>query len=117
MQTALSWRTPTSAAPNNDTPSKAEWAYSSVSTFGLRYNPPWPNLTTPELVEALVEGSEMSMLRDGQGSVKEAWERRPSRSMRFENKRLGGTVVVHFIKKSSWYLETAIAMLGGLDLT
>jgi len=30
---------------------------------------------------------------------------------RYENKRVGGTVVVHFIKKHEWFLETALAFL------
>jgi hypothetical protein len=42
-----------------------EWARSSVSTFGIRYSPPLPNLTIPESIEALVEGSEMSGLSEG----------------------------------------------------
>jgi hypothetical protein len=41
------------------------WAHSSVSTFGVRYDPPLPNLSPAHGVEALVEGSEMSMLREG----------------------------------------------------
>ena len=41
------------------------WAHSSVSTFGVRYNPSLPDLSPAHGVEALVEGSEMSMLREG----------------------------------------------------
>lgn len=41
------------------------WAHSSVSVFGTRYVPPSPEMGTPESVEALVEGSEMSMLTEG----------------------------------------------------
>jgi hypothetical protein len=40
-------------------------AHSSVSTFGVRYHPPLPDLSPAHGVEALVEGSEMSMLREG----------------------------------------------------
>lgn len=47
------------------TPTPSDWAYSSVSTFGVRYAPPIPDLTIPQSVEALVEGSEMSTLREG----------------------------------------------------
>lgn len=43
----------------------SSWAYSSVSTFGTRYKPPLPDLTMTESVEALVEGSDMSKLREG----------------------------------------------------
>ena len=48
---------------NGGTPSA--WAHSSVSTFGVRYDPPLPDLSHAHGVEALVEGSEMSMLREG----------------------------------------------------
>ena len=48
---------------NGQTPSA--WAHSSVSTFGVRYDPPLPDLSPSHSVEALVEGSEMSMLREG----------------------------------------------------
>jgi hypothetical protein len=48
---------------NDHTPSA--WAHSSVSKFGVRYDPPLPDLSPAHSVEALVEGSEMSMLREG----------------------------------------------------
>ena len=41
------------------------WAHSSVSTFGVRYDSPLPDLSPAHGVEALVEGSDMSMLREG----------------------------------------------------
>lgn len=50
-------------APNTPTP--AAWAHSSVSTFGVTYTPPVPGLTTPQGVEALVEGSDMSLIHEG----------------------------------------------------
>ena len=46
-------------------PTPSAWAHSSVSTFGVRYNSPLPDLSPAHGVEALVEGSEMSMLREG----------------------------------------------------
>jgi hypothetical protein len=46
-------------------PTPAAWAYSTVSTFGVRYMPPLPDLTTLQSVEALVEGSDMSVIREG----------------------------------------------------
>lgn len=49
--------------PNNPTPSS--WAHSSVSTFGVRYQQPVQDMTLVESVEALVEGSDMSKLREG----------------------------------------------------
>lgn len=42
-----------------------------------------------------------------------AWTHREGRRARYEGHRVGGTVVVHFIKKNMWYLETALAMLEG----
>jgi len=46
-------------------PLPPSWAHSSVSTFGVRYSPPIPDLTIVQSVEALVEGSDMSKLREG----------------------------------------------------
>ncbi|KAF7985355.1 hypothetical protein HWV62_6577 [Athelia sp. TMB] len=100
----------TAASMNGATPTA--WAHSSVSTFGTRYTPPVPDLSTVESVEALVEGSDMSLLREGSPMTSEyAWAHREGRKNRYENKRVGGTVVVHFIKKHMWFLETAIALL------
>ena len=41
------------------------WAHSSVSIFGARYSPPIQDMSLWHSVEALVEGSDMSMLREG----------------------------------------------------
>ena len=41
------------------------WAHSSVSTFGARYSPPVKDMSLWYSVEALVEGSDMSVLREG----------------------------------------------------
>ncbi|KAJ6604626.1 glycosyltransferase family 31 protein [Mycena vulgaris] len=96
------------------TPTPSDWAYSSVSTFGVRYVPPIPDLTIPQSVEALVEGSEMSTLREGSPKTPEyAWAHREGRTTRYQGLRVGGTVVVHFIKKNMWFLETALALLEG----
>ncbi|KAG6911981.1 hypothetical protein DXG01_000229 [Tephrocybe rancida] len=92
----------------------AAWSYSTVSTFGVRYVPPLPELSIRHSVEALVEGSDMSMIREGSPMTPEyAWTHREGRKKRYEGKRVGGTVVVHFIKKNIWYLETALALLDG----
>lgn len=91
----------------------AKLSHSSVSTFGVRYSPPMPNLTPLHSVEALVEGSPMSLLRDAAGGADTAWKQREGRRRRYEAKTLGGTVVVHFIKRHEWFLETALAMLEG----
>ncbi|KAJ8522594.1 hypothetical protein ONZ45_g859 [Pleurotus djamor] len=100
------------------TATPSEWAHSSVSTFGARYAPPIPELTIPQSVEALVEGSDMSMLREGSPMTPEyAMIHREGRRKRYEGKRVGGTVVVHFIKKNFWYMETALAFLEGEELS
>ena len=49
--------------PYNPTP--PSWSRSSVSTFGGRYQQPIQDMTLAESVEALVEGSGMSRLRQG----------------------------------------------------
>lgn len=41
------------------------WSRSTVSTFGVRYSAPMADLTIGQSVEALVEGSDMSRLREG----------------------------------------------------
>ncbi|TEB35066.1 hypothetical protein FA13DRAFT_1788662 [Coprinellus micaceus] len=106
-------------APSSSIPATpAAWSHSSVSTFGVRYTPPLPSLSTRHSVEALVEGSEMSILQEGSPvSPERAWVQREGRNTRYENKRVGGTVVVHFIKKNMWYLETALALLEGEELS
>lgn len=111
--------------PYGRTPSY--WAHSSVSSFHVRYTPPVPDLTVLESIEALVEGSEMSLLRSETSStstvastqalVSRAWANREGRNARYEGKRVGGTIVVHFIKQNTWFLETALALLEGKDFT
>lgn len=107
------------ASAINTTPTPASWAHSSVSTFGVRYAPPLPELTPLQSVEALVEGSNMSFIADAAGSMtpEYAWDHREGRTRRYEGRRVGGTTVIHFIKKNMWFFETAIAMLDGEDLT
>ena len=46
-----------------------------------------------------------------------AWKYREGRRKRYAGGRVGGTVVVHFIKKNMWFLETAAALLDGEDVT
>ncbi|KAI0032761.1 hypothetical protein K488DRAFT_30311, partial [Vararia minispora EC-137] len=99
-------------------PIPREWTRSTVTTFGTRYAEPIAGLSTLSSVEALVEGSVMSQLHEGAILTPEmAWRQREGRTTRYEGKRLGGTVVVHFIKKNMWYLETALALLGGDEET
>lgn len=44
-----------------------------------------------------------------------AYSTREGRKMRYAGKRVGGTVVVHYIKRNEWFLEAALALLGGED--
>ncbi|KAG6336678.1 hypothetical protein ID866_2425 [Astraeus odoratus] len=105
-----------SAAPGLDIPTPSSWAHSSVSTFGTTYRSPLQDLTTAESVEALVEGSDMSRLREGTAAdVRYAWRHREGELTRYQQKRVGGTVVVHFIKKHMWFLETALVLLENDD--
>lgn len=109
--------------------------HSTVSRFGKHYRPPAANLTTEQEVESLIEGSALSKLRDetvggatGEATAREvesAWRRRESRKARMgivaasasavgsvdDSGAVGGTVVVHFIKRNEWFLETALAFL------
>lgn len=93
-------------------PTPSNWAHSSVSTFGAKYQVPTQDLAILESVEALVEGSDMSKLHEGTAAdVRYAWRHREGAMTRYRNKRVGGTIVVHFIKKHMWFLETALALL------
>ena len=42
-----------------------KWRHSTVSKFGVRYSPPVWDLNLDHSVEALVEGSDMSMVHEG----------------------------------------------------
>jgi hypothetical protein len=46
-----------------------------------------------------------------------AWAHREGRNTRYDNKRVGGTLCVHFIKKNMWFLETALTFLEMQDTT
>jgi len=46
-------------------------------------------------------------------TAENAWMHREGRRTRYEGKRLGGTIVVHFLKQNMWFLETALALLEG----
>lgn len=111
----------TTTAPSwydRDWNAPAEWSRSTVSTFGTQYVLPLPNLTIPQSIEALVEGSDMSRLDEGSiWSAEDAWQLREGRKKRYNGQRLGGTIVVHFIKKHMWFFETVLALLEGEEET
>ena len=50
-------------------------------------------------------------------SAEDAWQQREGRKKRYNGQRLGGTIVVHFIKKHMWFFETALALLEGEEET
>ena len=105
-------------------------AYSSVSKFGMAFRDLAGATTAEEKVESLVEGSPLSLLRDyprgpptlpeaawkgtNKDKVDKLFESRPSRAQRFmgDAAERGGTVVVHYIKKREWFIETMVALLG-----
>ena len=59
-----------------------------------------------------------SLLLSGSSwSAEDAWQLREGRKKRYNGQRLGGTIVVHFIKKHMWYFETVLALLGGEEET
>lgn len=104
-------------------------SYTSVSQFRTAYRPPLPNMTPLQRVEALIEGSEMSLLSpyssvtDTSPLLPETvMARRPSLNDRYLGAwnagRWGsGTVVVHYVKEREWFLETALAferLAGGM---
>jgi len=83
------------------------------------------NLTAPQEIEALVEGSALSRLRDMMPreeimwtDIEKAWALREGRKERYGSTggKLGGTVVVHFIKRNEWFLEAALALLEGEEV-
>ncbi len=127
-------------------PTPEKWTHSTVSKWHVRYSPPVSDLSLDYSVEALVEGSDMSMVHDGMctlnivrgrglthpcavvrdvcliildGSMTPdlAWKYREGRQKRYGDKRVGGTIVVHFIKKNMWFLETAATFLQGEAVT
>jgi hypothetical protein len=50
-------------------------------------------------------------------SAEDAWQLREGRKKRYSGQRLGGTIVVHFVKKHMWFFETVLALLEGDEET
>ncbi|QRV76220.1 hypothetical protein RhiJN_04235 [Ceratobasidium sp. AG-Ba] len=70
------------------------------------------NNPSPETPSA--DGSLVSSRKDPTWpDVVAAYEAREGRRIRYANNRVGGTVVVHYIKRNEWFLEAALALLGG----
>ncbi|KAF8603066.1 hypothetical protein BDV93DRAFT_556983 [Ceratobasidium sp. AG-I] len=47
-----------------------------------------------------------------QERIQAAYDRRETRVERYMGKDLGGTIVVHYLKRDEWFLETSLAFLG-----
>jgi hypothetical protein len=111
-------------------------SYSTVSRFKTIFRPMVHDLSAGESVESLIEGSQLSLLDphhhhhhhlDGnkprknpaelRADIRQVYAERPSRQERFLNdeRELGGTVVIHYIKKPEWFVETWLALLGGVE--
>ncbi|CAD6922706.1 unnamed protein product [Tilletia controversa] len=101
-------------------PRSAEWrqkhSASTVSKWQEPYVVPVPGMTIEEEIEALVEGGGRW---DGfwthsakPHSAAPEEDAAQVRARRYLNRPHGGTVVVHFLKKSEWFLETTLALLG-----
>lgn len=84
-----------------------------------------PGQTDPHLAKssarkgwrARISRSKKSNRAEVNQAIREAYASRPSQVERFlgdENER-GGTVVVHYIKKDEWFMETWLALLGGAN--
>ncbi|KAG8687756.1 hypothetical protein FRC08_011786 [Ceratobasidium sp. 394] len=91
------------------------YEYNTASHWPSRYRPPRANLTLEQSVEALVEGSGMSMIAPGADAQK-VWEARESWDEKYRGERVGGSVVVHYVKKREWWLECVEIMLGSKGL-
>jgi hypothetical protein len=108
-------------------------SYSTVSRFKTIFRPMVHDLSAGESVESLIEGSQLSLLdphhhhgpegkprknpSELRADIRQVYSERPSRKERFLNdeRELGGTVVIHYIKKAEWFSETWLALLGGVE--
>lgn len=78
-------------------------------------------------VEALVEGSALSwelvpkrrqpggttpVISSSWQRIQQAYNDRETPDKRYLGRNLGGTIVVHYLKKDEWFLETSLALLG-----
>lgn len=108
-------------------------SYSTVSRFKTIFRPMVHDLSAGESVESLIEDSQLSLLdphhhrhldnkprknpAELRAEIRQVYAERPSRKERFMNdeRELGGTVVIHYIKKPEWFVETWLALLGGVE--
>ncbi|KAH7335539.1 hypothetical protein B0J17DRAFT_670562 [Rhizoctonia solani] len=91
------------------------YTYKTATHWPTRYVPPRSNLTLPQAMEALVEGSGMSLLAPDQ-DPQEVFERRESWEEKFRGGKVGGSVVVHYVKRREWWFECVEVLLGGMGV-
>lgn len=91
------------------------YEYNTASHWPTRYRPPRANLTLEQSMEALIEGSGMSMLSPAADAQK-VWAARESWGEKYRGGSVGGSVVVHYVKKREWWLECVEIMLGSKGL-
>jgi hypothetical protein len=96
---------------------KRRYSYNAPTTWASHYQPPHTNLTIRQSIEALVEGSAMSQVSPAEASavLREIYERRERPRKRYAPSGrvgLGGTVVVHYVKKAEYWLECVEVLLG-----
>jgi hypothetical protein len=118
---------PEEPRPNTPpTPQETDPSYSTVSTWKMRYSynaptswashytPPHPRLTIPQSLEALVEGSEMSKVPKemDEKALIETFKRRETRSVKYRGELVGGSVVVHYVKRQEYWFECEEILLG-----
>jgi hypothetical protein len=74
--------------------------------------------TSPSTQPQSDQESLLASLKDPQWSdVVNAYASRENRKSRYAGQSVGGTVVVHYIKRNEWFLEAALALLGDDDGT
>jgi len=126
-QEVLAPRPPRDGAEEEETPEELEdpsfstvsrwknrYSYSADSSWASRYVAPHTNLTVAQSIEALVEGSEMSLVKSdaSEAELEAVFHKRESRSEKYKGKRVGGTVVVHYVKRNEYWLECEAAFLS-----
>jgi hypothetical protein len=89
------------------------YTYKTATHWPTRYRPPRENLTLAQSMDALVEGSTMSLLAPGQ-DAQAVWEAREKWADRYRGEKVGGSVVVHYVKRREWWLECVEVLLGGM---
>ncbi|CUA68960.1 hypothetical protein RSOLAG22IIIB_13877 [Rhizoctonia solani] len=91
------------------------YSYNTATHWPTRYVPPRSNLTLPQAMEALIEGSGMSLLTADQ-DPDEVYARRESWEEKYRGAKVGGSVVVHYVKRREWWLECVEVLLGGMGV-